>query len=155
MTLFNNSSLPAHPGTIFESITTYARGAADTEQHALFTFRSKLKVIIFVFFAHKKYFRSFEKLRLNPWCHMDYFNISLLCFWALIVVVHLVSMKGQKALRFLQKYLNVCSEDERRSYRFGTTWGWVINDNCHFWVNYPFKSVVRTSGVKERSLWHV
>ncbi len=85
-------------------------------------------VIIFVFFAHKKYFRSFEKLRLNPWCHMDYFNISLLCFWALIVVVPLVSMKGQKALRFLQKYLNVCSEDERRSYRFGTTWGWVIND---------------------------
>ncbi len=27
-----------------------------------------------------------------------------------------------------QKYLNLCSEDERRSYRFGTTWGWVIND---------------------------
>ncbi len=27
-----------------------------------------------------------------------------------------------------QKYLNLCSEDERRSYRFGTTRGWVIND---------------------------
>jgi len=24
--------------------------------------------------------------------------------------------------------LNLCSEDEWRSYQFGTTWGWVIND---------------------------
>ncbi len=37
-------------------------------------------------------------------------------------------MQGQKALIFHQKYLNLCSEDERRSYGFGTTWGWVIND---------------------------
>jgi len=32
------------------------------------------------------------------------------------------------ALRFNKKYLNLCSEDERKSYRVGTTWGWVIND---------------------------
>ncbi len=44
-----------------------------------------------------------------------------------------------KALGFHQKYLNLCSEDERRSYGFGTTWGWVINDKILiFWVNYPF-----------------
>ncbi len=35
---------------------------------------------------------------------------------------------GQRALRFHQKYLHLCSEDERRPYGFGTTWGWVIND---------------------------
>jgi len=29
------------------------------------------------------------------------------------------------ALRFHQKYLYLCSEDERRSYGVGTTWGWV------------------------------
>ncbi len=29
---------------------------------------------------------------------------------------------------FIKKCLNLCSEDERRSYGFGTTWGWVIND---------------------------
>ncbi len=34
----------------------------------------------------------------------------------------------QKALGFHQKYLNLCSEDGRRSYGFWTTWGWVIND---------------------------
>ncbi len=37
-------------------------------------------------------------------------------------------MEGQKVLGFHQKYHNLCSEDERRSYGFGTTWGWVIND---------------------------
>ncbi len=28
---------------------------------------------------------------------------------------------------FHQKHLNLCSEDEWRSYGFGTSWGWVIN----------------------------
>ncbi len=32
------------------------------------------KVIIFVFFAHKKYSRNFIKLRLNHWCHIDCFT---------------------------------------------------------------------------------
>ncbi len=44
-------------------------------------------------------------------------------------VVALLSMEGQKALGFHQNYLNLCPEDERRSYGFGATWGWVINDN--------------------------
>ncbi len=47
---------------------------------------------------------------------------------ALIVVVPLLSMEGQKALGFHQKYLNLCSEDERRSCGFETAWGWVLND---------------------------
>ncbi len=38
------------------------------------------KVIIFVFFAYKKYSCNFVKLRLNPWCHMDYFNDILATF---------------------------------------------------------------------------
>ncbi len=63
--------------------------------------------------------------------------MSLLPFWPLNMVVPLLYMQGQKALRFHQKYLNLCSKDERRSYRFGTTWGWAINLN--FWVNYPIK----------------
>ncbi len=65
---------------------------------------------------------------------MDYFNDVLLPFWALNVSVALLSMQGQKALRFHQKYLNLCSEDEQRSYRFGTTWRWVINDRIFIFV---------------------
>ncbi len=37
---------------------------------------------------------------------------SLLAFLALNMVVTLLSMEGQKALGFDQKYLNLCSEDE-------------------------------------------
>jgi len=33
--------------------------------------------------------------------------------------------RSDPALRFNQKYLNLCSKDEWRSYRVGTTWGWV------------------------------
>ncbi len=44
--------------------------------------------------------------------------------------------EGQRALGFDQKYPNLCSEDQRRSYGFGMVWGWVIN------VNYPFKAKV-------------
>ncbi len=67
------------------------------------------------------------KFRLSPWCHMDYLPISLLRFWTLIVLSTLLSTEGQRALRFHQKYLNLCSEYKRRYYEFGTTWGWVIN----------------------------
>ncbi len=41
------------------------------------------KVVIFVFFAHKKYSRSFVKWQLNHWCHMDYFNDVLASFLSL------------------------------------------------------------------------
>ncbi len=40
----------------------------------------------------------------------------------------LLSMEGQRALRFHQKLLKLCSEDERMSYGFGAIWGWAIND---------------------------
>ncbi len=95
----------------------------DTEEKKLLN-----EVIIFVFFANKKYSSSFITLRLNHWCHMDYYNDVLIPFWALNVSVVLLSMQGQKALGFHQKYLILCSEDERSSYGFGTTWGWGIND---------------------------
>ncbi len=48
-------------------------------------------------------------------------TMSLLLFWALNVSVVLVSIEVQKALGFPQKYLNLGSEDEQRSYWFETT----------------------------------
>ncbi len=67
--------------------------------------------------------------------------MSLLRFCALIVIISLLSMEGQRALRFHQIYLNLSSEDEQRSYGFGTTWGWVINDkNFIFWWINPLRS---------------
>ncbi len=37
------------------------------------------------------------------------------------ISVALLSVEGQRALRFYQKYLNLCSEDEQMSYGFGIT----------------------------------
>ncbi len=58
---------------------------------------------------------------------MDYFTDVLAMFLDLDRVRILAVYEGQRALRFHQKYHNVCSEDERRSYVFETTQGWVIN----------------------------
>ncbi len=51
----------------------------------------------FFFFAHKKYSRSFVKLRLNPWCHMDYFTDLLATFLDLIHVRTLAVYGGSES----------------------------------------------------------
>ncbi len=57
---------------------------------------------------------------------MDYFNDVCTTFLRLEHVFALLPVEGLKALGFNQNDLNLCSEDERRSYRFGTTWESVI-----------------------------
>jgi len=49
------------------------------------------------------------------------FNDVLTTFLGLECGTLFPSMQGQKALEFHQKYLNLCSEDEQRSYGFRTT----------------------------------
>ncbi len=64
--------------------------------------------------------------------------MPLLPFWALSVVVVLLSMEDQRALGFHQKYLHLCSDDnegltglERHEV--------VLMTECLFWANCPFK----------------
>ncbi len=66
--------------TVYTEQTTEVSGAeTDTEEK-----KSLNKVIIFVFFVHKKYYRNFITLRLNHCrCHMDYFNDDLTTFLGL------------------------------------------------------------------------
>ncbi len=74
-----------------------------------------LNKVILVFFVHKKHSRSFIKLRLNHSCHSwTILLMFLIHFWILNVVGPLLSMEGQKALRFNQKYLILFSVDEKR-----------------------------------------
>ncbi len=56
------SYFPGQSAAIHKSTTTHEEK------------KSMNKVRIFVFFVHKKYSRSFIKLQLNHWCHMDNFN---------------------------------------------------------------------------------
>ncbi len=69
------------------------------------------------------------------------------------ITVVLLSMEGQRALRFHQKYLNLCSEDEQRSYGFGTTRGWVISDRIFIfgWTN-PLMILSTNTNIKCNSL---
>ncbi len=93
----------------------------DTEENKLLN-----KVIIFVFFPHKKFSCSFIILQLNHCCHMDYFNNVFTTFGPL--TWHCCLYRVRKLLDFIKNILyNLCSEDEQRSCRFGMTWGWVIN----------------------------
>ncbi len=84
------------------------------------------KVVIFVFFAHKKYSRSFEKLWLNHWCHMDYFNDLLATFLSLDRVRILAVYGGSESSRNSSKNILICVPKMNEG--LGTTWGWVIND---------------------------
>ncbi len=59
-------------------------------------------------------------------------TMSLLPFWALNVLVALLSFEGQKVLGFYQKYLNLWSEDEWKTHGVGTPWGRIINDSILF-----------------------
>jgi len=54
-------------------------------------------------------------------------GLVLQSFYFHKVSLVLLSMEGPKALRFHQKDLHLCSEDEQKSYRLGTTLGRVID----------------------------
>ncbi len=85
------------------------------------------KCVIFVFFVQKK---SILVASQN-WSWATDVSWAVLPMYLLFLdleTFQLLSMEGLSALRFHQKHLNLCSGDERRSYGFVTTWGWVIND---------------------------
>ncbi len=107
------------------------------------------KVVIFVFFAHKKYSRSFIKLRLYHWCHTDYFNDVLTTFlglelgWSIAVCER--SERSRISFKISYRYFVF-----RRWMKFLRVWNdkrvsnfQKLDRNFHFWVNYPFKSVQR------------
>ncbi len=71
---------------------------SDTEKKKMLS-----KVDIFVFFAHKEYSRSFIKLRLNYWCHMDYFNDVLTTFLCLELVSCVAVYAGSESSRISSK----------------------------------------------------
>ncbi len=60
------------------------------------------KAAILVFFAHNNYSCIFIKLRLNHWCHMDYFKRCPITFLGLECGTFpcCLYMQDQKALRF-------------------------------------------------------
>ncbi len=56
-----------------------------------------LDLVIFVFFAYKKYSCSFVTLWLNHWCHMDYFNNVLTTFLGIERVSYVAVYAGSES----------------------------------------------------------
>ncbi len=108
------------------------------------------------FFFFRKYFLCAKIMTLfnNIFFLTTILTMSLLPFWALNMVVVLLSMQGQKALGFHQNYLNLCFRDEWRSYGFGTTWGWVINDIIFIfgWTIHLILRTLHLCDIKSRKL---
>ncbi len=64
-------------------------------------------------------------------------SMSLLCFWTWEHFSCYAVYGWSENCQISSKYLNLCSEDEQRSYGFRTTWGRVINDRIFIlgWTN--------------------
>jgi len=56
---------------------------------------------------------------------MEYLNIFFIDFLGRQVSIPGCLCSSDPPLKFIQKYLHLCSEDEWRSYGVGTAWGWV------------------------------
>ncbi len=67
-----------------------------------------IKSLFFFSFAHKKYSRSFVKLLLNPWCHMDYFTDLLATFLDLDRVRTLAVYGGSESSQIPSKNILIC-----------------------------------------------
>ena len=90
---------------------------------------SGIKSLFLFTFCAQKVFSSLDKLKIEPLMSHGLFWWCLYCLSGRgQYAVHWLSMEEQKALGLNLKYLKLCSEDERRSYRLGTTRVWVIND---------------------------
>ncbi len=46
----------------------------------------------------------------------------------------------QPDYKLFSKYLPLCSAEQRNSYRFGTTWGWVNDRIFIFWWTIPLRA---------------
>ncbi len=93
----------------------------------LYCFSCGHLIVIFVFFA-QKVFSWLHKITVDRLMSHGLLCRSSWYFSGPWSCKDPCCLEGQRALRFKQNYLNLCSEDERRSYGFGTTSGWVIND---------------------------
>ncbi len=93
----------------------------------------------FFFFSHTKYSRSFVKLRLNPWCHVDYFTDVLAtfmdlgtlqlrcCLWSIWEILDLIKniLKNIRWTKVLRVWNDMRVSNQCQ--------------NFNFWVNYLFK----------------
>ncbi len=96
-------------------VINYSLSCRSKPVRPAFIFRTQIKIFLAFWPCidsnATNYSRSFIKLRLKHWCHIDCFNDLLTTFLGLKRGSCVAVVQGQKALEFHQKYLNLCSED--------------------------------------------
>ncbi len=113
------------------------------------------KVVIFVFFAYKKYSRSFIALRLNHWWQMDYFDDVFHTFLGLDSVIYLAVNGTVHKSSFHPKYLKLCSEDELSFTGLERHGGkWLIT-KFSFWGGVTLCSVLHPNTEHQDFLWDI
>ncbi len=111
------------------------------------------KVVIFVFFAYKKYSHSFEKLRLNHWWQMDYFDDVFHTFLGLDSVMYSAVNGTVTCLPvFIQNILN-CVPKTNKAFtgleRHGGKW---LMTTFSFWGGVTYSSNYFLTEKLERTL---
>ncbi len=131
ITFFNNFFSSVSVSAVHSDENTRMCCSTVVNVHQILTQKRRNRWIkLFLFTLRTKYSLSFIKLRSNLWYHMDYFNDVLTTFLGLEYFSCVAVYGGLESFWISSNYLNLCSEDERRSYGFGKTWGytWVFND---------------------------
>ncbi len=101
------------------------------------------RIVIFVFFAHKKYSHSCIKIWLNSWRHINYFPDAIEMFLALGALQLCCSLWRVRELSDCIKHILICVlKMNNMSWEFKTTWRWVINDRIFVfgWI-FPLKGL--------------
>ncbi len=102
----------------------------------------KCGIKLFNLFSLGKLFYSRSFVTLRPWWYY-HGGSSLAVYW-----------RDREPSDLIKKYLNLCFEDESRSYRFGTTWGCAINDIIFiFGWTIPFILVFSKDTLNWSKVW--
>ncbi len=116
------------------NISLFSRSIKITKSSLSFT-RKSSRVIDFLL----------SNIIYSMWWNMDFDSYIMIYTVCLVLISKEIVIFGQIYLssilssRFYQKYLILCSDDEWRSYRFGKTWGCVINNRIFiFGWTVPF-----------------
>ncbi len=85
-------------------------------------------IVILFFFENKTILVASQNYGWTPDVTWIILPISLLRFWTWEHFSCVAVYGGSESSQIKTKTSNLCSENERRSYGFGMTSGWVIND---------------------------
>ncbi len=108
-------------------------------QMALLLYYNKRLTIMFCLVSDTKFILLDTKIYLEKDSLLE--KVHFVIIYSVLLLIQTKNNRSQWEPRMFSykhssKYLLLSSTEERKSYRFGTTQGWVNDRILHFWVNY-------------------